>query len=595
MNDTVTSSATTSPSFPTLESYVQDTLQKIQAKDPSLTKLVLDDFHFPHVDWNPDGSLDSLTMIRMMKVAQEAIEIDGADSRPSPLTELELRFVDLSEPEVHHALLHLLQAKRDDPWKSVAFVGCDASHVAWKMVLSSTIVTCCQELTLNHNSLPKVAFESLGNALRTHVDPDDSFKPRLVSLHIQRETIHGDKAKALFGSNTLNERMSANCAMVRLQELILNFCRLDVVATQILSRQYLRRYSQNLQILNLGACYLQDHQMFSVLNALIPESSQNQLHTLILTLNHCHTEGCMALKELLQSPCCQLRHLNLSHQKLPSGKIFMPALADGLAANKTLQTLNLSRNRMNRDDVQLLMWSLQRRHDQGLCPLTDLSLMSNPLGRKGLAHVALSLPYALQGLQRLDMLNTGDEDDEDAEENIDGSISSDIDDISLSFEMTEAMENLPLALIHGLHYNTGLELFGFAQIDWLSTPLQLKKSAVSMPKRNSCGSLLSCGSSSSMYDTIPDIVQRRSESQLLRLVPYYLALNTGGRKLLASTKDKTSLRVPLGLWPHVLERAEKSAFRYKETPTFSFSTETNSPVPDVVFHLLRQGDMLLHR
>lgn len=98
---------TTNTSFPTLESYVQDTLRKTQTPDEGMTNLVLDDFHFPHVDWNSDGALDPLIMTKMMKTAQEVIEgKDGnhdcaaARSQGSPLNKLELHFVDLSHQNV---------------------------------------------------------------------------------------------------------------------------------------------------------------------------------------------------------------------------------------------------------------------------------------------------------------------------------------------------------------------------------------------------------------------------------------------------------------------------------------------------------------
>ncbi|KAL3927023.1 MAG: hypothetical protein SGARI_005436, partial [Bacillariaceae sp.] len=118
-----------------------------------------------------------------------------------------------------------------------------------------------------------------------------------------------------------------------------------------------------------------------------------------------------------------------------------------LSANETLQTLNISRNRLNGNDMQLLIKALRQRQQNGACALVDLNVMSNPLGRKGLAHVAVSLPTALKGLKRLHMLSTGNEEDEDGNDgDSDESLSTDADEMSLSFEMAEALDNLPLSL-----------------------------------------------------------------------------------------------------------------------------------------------------
>jgi hypothetical protein len=555
--------------FPTLESYVDDTLQKIIDKDPSTTKLILDDFRFPNVDWDSDSSLDAPTMIRMMETATRAI-ISGNNDKPSPLQELELRFVDLSSQQVSQALLKLVSAKLEvgSCWNSISLVGCNATPEAWADILSPVMVQACDELVLNHNSLPLQAYMSLGQAMRT-----PAAVAKLSSLHIQRETIQGDKAQALFGDRHSNQNATP---LLKLQELVLNFCRLDVPAVQILSRNYLRSNDQ-LQILNMGACYLADRQVFSVVNALGDKPS---LHTLILTLNHCHKQGSLALQELLSSPHCQLQSLNLSHQKTRGQKqLHMAAVAQGVASCQSLRQLNLSRNLLNAKDVQMLLECLQ----ESTCgsSLQSLDLMSNPLGRQGLATVAMNLPE-LRSLKRLNLTNTGHEEDRNKAND-----DNDEDVVSLepiSKELQDAMENLPLALIQGMQHNTSLENLEFCRMEWLSPKSESLRSSSSSSSLRS----ISCGQNNSScrsFSDVHDLIQHRSEEQLLDLVNYYTVLNIGGRRLLSCSDVSSSRDVPLGVWPLALEKAQQKCLAARSDPL----------IPDALFHLLRQGPALMQQ
>ncbi|KAG7373423.1 leucine rich repeat LRR-containing protein [Nitzschia inconspicua] len=546
--------------FPTMERYIDEALQKIVNKDPSTTKLILDDFHFPNVAWEEDNGMDAPTMVRMMEAATSAIQSSNNDTDKnipsSPLRDFELRFVDLSSREVQKALLKLFQAKLDtgSRWRSVSFVGCYATPKAWSEILSPTLTQACDKLVLNHNSLPLQAFASLGNAMRTST-------ANLSTLHIQRETIQGDKAKAFFGDQTSKSNEIA--PLCKVQELMLNFCRLDVPAVQALSRSYLRS-NEKLQVLDLGACYLQDQQVFSIVNAV---SDKPSLHTLVLTLNQCHMQGSLALHELLSSPLCRLRHLNLSHQKHQGRKLHMASVARGVASCPTLSYLNLSRNQLNAKDIEILVQCLEDKSS-----LTSLDLMSNPLGRQGLARVALSLPSALRELKRLNLTSTGTEDE---------GLENDAD---ISTEIQQAMDNLALALVRGIDCNTSLEDVEFCRGEWVSrTSPTAKKNP--QPTSSSSSSHVFSPQRNEIFgqsSIVEDRMQDRSDDQLFDLVKYYLVLNIGGRKLLSSSSATLEEKVPLGLWPIALERAQHNCF----------GARSESMVPDVIFHLLQQSPIL---
>jgi hypothetical protein len=575
-------------------SYVQDNLNKIKSKDVALTKLILDDFRFPpHVvvdsnDWSYDGdsTLDEITLIRLMETATASILSQATDCIPSPLQQLEFRFVTLSSsPELLSAVQDLVQAKQKmgSCWKSISLVGCCATPQAWSKILlydhgCCSIVQACEELVLNHNSLPLEAYQSLGDAMRS-ASTTIATAANMTCLHIQRETITDDNAKALFGRRTTSTCVVSS-PHLKVPELILNFCRLDDGAVHTLSRQYLR-YNDQLQILNLGACYLSDRQLFSIFNALC--NHKPALHTLILTLNHCHTQGCLALQELLSSSHCQLRHLNISHQKLHGCKLLhMAALAEGVSSCPTLQELNLSRNQLTAHDIDTLMNCLE--NDSSSSTLQSLDVSSNPLGRPGLACIATCLP-SLRTLKRVYMTNTVPqqhktlEDDDDI--NDDNQASS---AMLWSRKVKMAMENLPLALVQGLQRNTSLEYVDICRMEWLSPVTKISStSAVESPG-------LSKRSYGNLDDSrwIPDgIIQQRSEEQLLDLIRYYNTLNIGGRKLLSSTTmppTECTTLVPLGLWPLVLERAQTSC----RSSNIHTATAEISLVPDVLFHFLRQ-------
>jgi hypothetical protein len=595
-----------------LESFIQDTLHKIQAKDNAMTKLILDDFGFSHHhdvvvennDWNyddeeedenaVDSRLDEPTMIRLMEAATASILSQVRDGIPSPLQQLEFLFVTLSSsPDFLSALQKLIQAKLKigTCWKSISWVGCYSTPQSWNKVFlndrsnSGSIVYACEELVLNHNSLPLEAYQSLGDAMRNAATSTTvaTTTANMICLHIQRETITEDKAKALFGRTATTTSVHSPTHL-KVPELILNFCRLDGPAVQTLSRQYLR-YNDQLQILNLGACYLSDRQVFTIVNALC--NHKPALHTLILTLNHCHTQGSLALQELLSSSHCRLRHLNISHQKLQRCKLLhMAALAQGVASCPTLQELNLSRNQLTAHDIHTFMECL--KDESSSSSLQSLDVSSNPLGRPGLANIVTSLP-TLRCLKRLFLMNTVPQYNRKTNDDKDNNDVYDRVPELWSREVQQAMENLPLALIQGLQHNTSVEYVDICRMEWLSPAMTTTTTSSKSLSKRSYGNRVDDN-----HNSIPDcIICRRSEEQLLDLIRYYTALNIGGRKLLSLTTSITcSAQVPLGLWPVVLERAQKSCRSFNHhlaKPTAA------SLVPDVLFHLLQQGPVLTHQ
>jgi hypothetical protein len=237
----------------------------------------------------------------------------------------------------------------------------------------------------------------------------------------------------------------------------------------------------------------------------------------------------------------------------------MYALQQGLRHNTSLKDLNLSRNQLDgKQDVPILCRGLVESR------VERLDLTSNNLGRTGLSHLSRTLPY-LRQLQTLILVNTGNS-EEQATEEVD--------------EDDDGVDNLPLELIHGLRQNDSLTRVEISKVDWLSP---------TGPSRDG----------RSIRNIADTTIQRRSESDLLDYLQYYLALNVGGKQLLKYQKHNVVL--PSGLWPWILERIHKNeTCRQCEmvvptTNPSSASALTVSLIPDMMFHLLREGPAVLHR
>lgn len=452
--------------YTTLGEYVQDILKRLGNQDPTLRKLQIDDFHYPDVDLEGGEYFDNPTISKLLNKAKESPHIQ----------ELEFRFVEF-DPIVTRALISLLNTPRE--WKSVSIIGCSglggSSQLFMQLVMSLDQV---DKLILSHNDIHYHGFCSLGMCLPSN--------KKLTTLHLKRDCLSGDNARALF------ENLHSNTCLT---ELVLNFCRFDDEGVDALS-QFLEQ-NTHIKLLDMGACYLPDEHIERIILALVGHPA---IETLTLTLNSCHKRGIIAMAKLLQGDKCRLRRLDLSHQKDEHQKVSVEPLAESLKTNETLRYLQLSRNRLSSKDIKLLFETLQV--NSTLCVL---DLNNNCIGDDGAQQIAAVLPK-LNGLRNLSVLNN---------------------DIRA--------EASTLALSRSMQFNHQLQV------------LDIKA-------------------------TLPHVDQ----------IQYYSALNSGGRHLISTTKH-----VPLGLWPLVLERAQRKRYRDDgEENEIKFA-------PDVSFYLLSESPALL--
>lgn len=351
--------------YKSLDEYVQATMNRMESKDPNLTKLLIDDFHYPEVDLESDQFFDSVTIARLLRKAVK-----------SPfIKELEMRFVELDDI-VGMALKELFSESPCRLWESISIVGCTGCDGEFLEPLTLAMKQ-CKHLSLNHNNLDKNGFEQIGTALES--------TQSLKSFHMKRNTLYETNSKALFRSLRSN---------TQLKEMVLNFCRFDDKGVDVLSDSL--QHNRTIQTLDLGACYLPDKFVAKVIHSLVGHPA---LTSLVLTLNSCHEEGTEALASLLSSADCQLVHLNMSHQKAGSNKPCMATLARALERNTSLRSLKLSRNSLVGHDLSCLLQSLQQN-----TTLEHLDLANNSLDDASLIALAQALPH-MHGLKSLHILN----------------------------------------------------------------------------------------------------------------------------------------------------------------------------------------------
>eukprot|EP00980_Cylindrotheca_fusiformis_P009207 scaffold2003_cov139-Cylindrotheca_fusiformis.AAC.23 len=453
-----------SSNYASLDEYVQTTMKRLEEQDPTLQKLLIDDFHYPEVDIDgADQYFDCLTIAKLL--------IKSLDS--PHVNELEIRFVEVDET-VSDALEQVLSC-RSRTWQSISIIGCTGCEGRLMTPLSKAMEK-CHRLVLIYNNFDYPTFQQIGESLRCN-------HTVLKSLHLKRCSLSGTKANALFDGLEANDT---------LEELVINFCRFDEQGVRALANGL--RTNTSVRTLDLGACYLSDIFVETIISSLVGRN--RALDSLVLTLNSCHERGTKAVAEFLASDVCSLAHLNLSHQKdAEDRKPCLKSLAEAIQKNTSLQSLKLSRNSLRGSEIIPLIHALTIN-----ATLRSLDLTSNLIDDTGWIEIAACLPK-MKGLQSLYLMN------------------NDLKDERAIGEL----------LLSGIKQNTKLTDFEVTQL---------------LPTHH--------------------------------IIQYYVALNWGGRQMLASSRH-----VPLGLWPRILERSHSKG-----------KPECDAYKRDILFQLIR-GPALL--
>lgn len=371
--------------FESVNELVASVSSRLRNRDESFTKLQIDDIHYPF------GDLDQRDLWTSDKVS---ILLRAAAGSPF-LDSLELRFVTF-DGQVSAAFQELLlsspssgESARCRIWKSISITACSGFSSDDYHVISSILADSCQNFAWTKNDTPPSGMASFGLGLDLMKSKPADHHGRsfggLHSLVIQRETLSSGNCKLLLHG------LSSNTSIKR---LALTFCKFDEEGC----RDFAEILAQNsaLQTLDLGACYLTDRQLATILFAL---GGHPSLKKFILTLNSCHKLASQTLGKLLEGDHIpNLEDLNLSHQKTDSGSISIEPLAIALRANSSLKILDLSRNNVDDNGFRELSNALE--HNMSL---RVLNLSSNDIEDSN-EIVAASLPQ-FKRLQELYLRN----------------------------------------------------------------------------------------------------------------------------------------------------------------------------------------------
>jgi len=168
----------------------------------------------------------------------------------------------------------------------------------------------------------------------------------------------------------------------------------------------LSELAPQLKLLDLQRCHLPDEDVAHILEGLAGSPlSTAAIETLKLNGNMAHEESQHVLcNQILSKRNCQLRHLDLSWQRLPFAKrnhsvLNVSMLSEVLAnnnRNSSLKTLNLSDNRLLDEDVDQLAVAISRHPT-----IRSVRLQNCRITDQGFVSLANTLPKCSENLKNI--------------------------------------------------------------------------------------------------------------------------------------------------------------------------------------------------
>jgi Leucine Rich repeat len=155
------------------------------------------------------------------------------------------------------------------------------------------------------------------------------------------------------------------------------------------------RSNKGLKNIDLSSCDLDDDEIAEIVSAL---QNHPSLVSLVLPFNNCGELGGYQISLLLESPSCRLRNLDLSFQQRDRrGKLVCHSVLSALKKNTSLHTLNLTCNKLDDRDAQVMAHVMAHNSD-----LQDLRLARNGFTDKGIKSIATELSR-MKGLKSLSL------------------------------------------------------------------------------------------------------------------------------------------------------------------------------------------------
>eukprot|EP00484_Ammonia_sp_Unknown_P028676 CAMPEP_0197040142 /NCGR_PEP_ID=MMETSP1384-20130603/16892_1 /TAXON_ID=29189 /ORGANISM="Ammonia sp." /LENGTH=984 /DNA_ID=CAMNT_0042470853 /DNA_START=29 /DNA_END=2983 /DNA_ORIENTATION=- len=186
-----------------------------------------------------------------------------------------------------------------------------------------------------------------------------------------------------------------------LKVLDLSHCCIDAVKFEPLS--YLIEHSSSLSTLNLSHNYIGQHVVdkhnssniikacpaIQQLSASVIQSKSQSLSHLFLSDNQIDSFGAYSIGQCLQSTCCKLRVLDISHNPLTRNGNGMGEIAKFLKANMNLTTFDMSyciENKRDSEFMEQIFHSLK----ENTC-LRELDISGNVLSKHAMQYLAIAM------------------------------------------------------------------------------------------------------------------------------------------------------------------------------------------------------------
>ena len=234
-----------------------------------------------------------------------------------------------------------------------------------------------RQVKLINVHLDQSGFQALGEALRVNTS--------VSYLRLTALTLSAKAVEAIIKGLIKNKTLSS---------LDLKWSNFDNEAAV---HELAKGLSENkcVRSLILSGCGLEDSQVAILLRFLTGHPS---LEGLDLDGNKCGREASAALSTVLRDNKCRIRNLNLSCQRVDIGcEMEFHIISQGLAANNSVISLDISNNRVRDEDLEWISLALIKNRT-----LHDLNLARNKITQEGIVSIAKSIHH-MRGLKKLSL------------------------------------------------------------------------------------------------------------------------------------------------------------------------------------------------
>jgi Ran GTPase-activating protein (RanGAP) involved in mRNA processing and transport len=319
-----------------------------------------------------DAQTKNLSIYDSKDVSKLSSQLPSSSDGGTNFEHLMLRGVSLDEKE-SASLSHIINTNKQI-WRNIDIHHCGGSSYA---VLTAAIERdLVRQVRLVNVDAGDNGFALLGKALAVNTS--------LTYLRLTTTILEGSNV-ALFASG-LQDNKTLQCIDFKYSVFGESGC-------HELARG-LRR-NQSIQDINLSGCNLTDEHAEILIRA-FHHHGHSSLETMDLNGNFCGHRASTALADILRSPSCKLRKLDIGCQR-GNGSFNSKLLSAALASNSSLEVLDISNMSLGDEHAKHLVEALVVN-----TALRDLYLSRNRVTVEGINYLAERLPE-IKGLKKLSL------------------------------------------------------------------------------------------------------------------------------------------------------------------------------------------------